>query len=168
MVHALSPPYAACCVRVTHAKARKERDCNGSLGEGVAILSEVRHFRIRQELLLRAKSKQARDFPAIEAFSNGSLAWNETQCWLQILYQERAWYMRRHPGINCSICESTYAWFRNYARVLNEMGFRRHAFLVFSYVRRRNDNLSAGDVEYLNAFAPKFSHKRLSKPYRCW
>ena len=77
-------------------------------------------------------------------------------------------YKRRHRGINCSICESTYAWFRNYARVLNEMGFRRHAFLVFYYVRRRNDNLSAGDVQYLNAFAPKLSHKRMCKPYRCW
>ena len=76
-------------------------------------------------------------------------------------------YKRRLKGVNCSVCEQTYAWFRHYARVLNEMRYRRHAFLVLYYVRRHNKCLAEGEADYLNEFAPSVPHARRKRSYAC-
>ena len=46
-------------------------------------------------------------------------------------------YKRRLRGVNGSVCEQTFSWFRGYARTLNEMSPLRHHFLVLVYVKRK-------------------------------
>lgn len=78
-------------------------------------------------------------------------------------YNHRA-IMRRLKGINTSVCEQVWSWLRNYASTMNHMSNRRHKFLLFSYVRRHNDMIAAGDVLHLNPFKATSSVcKRVSK-----
>ena len=62
---------------------------------------------------------------------------------------------RRLRESNTSVCEQTFAWFRNYARTLNEMRPCRHAFLVLLFVRMHNEMVKTGT----NLGNP-FVHKR--------
>ena len=75
-------------------------------------------------------------------------------------------YKRRLKGVNCSICEQTFAWFRGYARTLNEMRHRRHVFLALHYTRRHNENIHMGRVDYLNKFSVAKKNLK-SRSYEC-
>ena len=81
--------------------------------------------------------------------------------------KNNASYKRKLRGVNCSICEQTYSWLRNYARTLNEMRDLRHHFMVLHYVRRHNDNLKSGRVDYLNEFSQKFQKGKGNGHYDC-
>jgi hypothetical protein len=78
-------------------------------------------------------------------------------------------YRKLLKGVNCSICEQTFAWFRNYARSLNEMRLLRHKLTVLHYCRLHNENVDKGDIGYLNApAAMKRRTKKLHKgSYAC-
>ena len=70
-------------------------------------------------------------------------------------------------GLNGSIAESTFAWFRGYARCLNTMTPLRHRFLVLLYVKMHNQELENGSVDYLNEHSATGNAKRKSKSYSC-
>jgi hypothetical protein len=58
-------------------------------------------------------------------------------------------YARRLKGINTSIAEQTFSWFRNYARTMNEMRPARQKFLILYYVKMHNELVAAGTKEHL-------------------
>ena len=59
---------------------------------------------------------------------------------------------RRIKGVNTSVAEQVFSWFRGYARVLNEMRSLRHRFLVLYLCRRHNDLVDAGETSHLNQY----------------
>lgn len=56
---------------------------------------------------------------------------------------------RRISKMNTVICEQTFAWFRTYAKVFNEMSPLRHSFFVHYFVHRHNIYNAAGQADYL-------------------
>ena len=52
---------------------------------------------------------------------------------------------RRLRGVNTSVCEQTFSWFRNYARTMNELRPLRHRFLVLFYAKRHNELVAQKD-----------------------
>ena len=63
--------------------------------------------------------------------------------------------MRKLRGVNTSVCEQIFSWFRNYKGSFNTMTRFRHCFIVLYYVRRHNALVAAGDTIHLNAFSAK-------------
>ena len=72
----------------------------------------------------------------------------------------------RLRGINTSVAEQTFSWFRGYSKHLNEMRAVRHKFLVLYYIRCHNDLIAKGEADYLNEYA-YLNKKRSSKSYHC-
>lgn len=72
-------------------------------------------------------------------------------------------YKRRLRGVNTVVCEQLFAWFRNYARALNEMRPNRQMFLVLHYVKRHNLMLSQGDRVHLGSL----KRRRTRGTYPC-
>ena len=61
---------------------------------------------------------------------------------------------RRLKGINTSIAEQTWSWFRDYARTLDDMREERHCFIVLHFMKKHNEIISAGDTSRLNQYSP--------------
>ncbi|CAE7560210.1 unnamed protein product [Symbiodinium sp. CCMP2592] len=61
----------------------------------------------------------------------------------------------RLEGINTSIAEQTFAWFRGYASQFNTKSPRSHAFYVLLYVQRHNDLTRQGYRNHLNPFSAR-------------
>ena len=79
---------------------------------------------------------------------------------------------RRIKGINTSVSEQVFSWFRNYSRTMNEMRSDRHRLFVLHYCKMHNELIRAGDRSHLNEFAVrnktvKALQKRASRPYAC-
>ena len=73
--------------------------------------------------------------------------------------------MKRLKGVNTSVCEQVWAWFRGYARTLNKMNAKRHVFLVLACARRHNEMMSKCDKSHLSPVMP--SGKQRSGHYPC-
>ena len=74
---------------------------------------------------------------------------------------------RRCRGVNTSICEQTFSWFRGYARIFNELRPVRHRFIVRYFAKRHNDMVEANDFEHLNKHKADCRRKRKSHSYPC-
>lgn len=73
---------------------------------------------------------------------------------------------RRLKGVNTSVSEQTFAWFRNYARVLNTASPNHHHFLVLLFCRLHNDMVVAGEARHLNPHAAQM-RRRAGGSYPC-
>jgi hypothetical protein len=74
----------------------------------------------------------------------------------------------RLRGINSSVCEQTFSWFRGYASTLNTMSPIRHRFMVLRYCQLHNGLVESGDVGHLNPCAKTSKiRKRPSSSYHC-
>jgi len=77
---------------------------------------------------------------------------------------------RRLRGVNTSICEQTFSWFRGYARTFNELRSQRHEFIVHYFSAKHNTLVAAGDLDHLNAYSTdskKSNKRKASKGYHC-
>ena len=76
---------------------------------------------------------------------------------------------RRLRGVNTSICEQTFSWFRGYARVFNELRPKRHSFLVLYFAALHNSMVDAGDVGHMNRYNAegKGLTRKAIKGYHC-
>eukprot|EP00973_Karenia_brevis_P057155 7951213-Karenia_brevis.AAC.1 len=72
----------------------------------------------------------------------------------------------RIKGLNTSVAEQIYSWFRGYARQLNEMRPLRHQSLVLKFSALHNDAGAKSKCDYLNKFSPfkKSTKKQVSYP----
>ena len=61
----------------------------------------------------------------------------------------------RLRGVNTSVSEQVFSWFKMYARIFNEMTPSTHRFFVLYFCRLHNACVQDGDAEYLNAFSSK-------------
>ena len=72
----------------------------------------------------------------------------------------------RIKGLNTSIAEQTFSWFRGYSKVLNDMRPLRHRFAVLLFCKWQNDLVENGNAQYLNQY--KVHHKKKArKSYAC-
>ena len=69
---------------------------------------------------------------------------------------------KRLKGLNTSICEQTFSWFKNYGAMANEMRANRHKFLMLHFAVKHNEALEFGQAVYLRPHA-----KKRSQPYAC-
>ncbi len=74
--------------------------------------------------------------------------------------------MRRLRGVNTSVSEQVWAWFRGYCSTLNTMNPLRHRFFVLAYAKRHNAMINSGDVSHLPP-AMHSTTKRRSGHYPC-
>ena len=56
---------------------------------------------------------------------------------------------RRLKGVNTQVAEQSFAWFKGYARPLNEMTPLRHKFLVLYFAKLHNNYIEERNVGYL-------------------
>ncbi|CAK9079546.1 Uncharacterized protein SCF082_LOCUS38048 [Durusdinium trenchii] len=68
--------------------------------------------------------------------------------------------------VNTNLAEQVFAWFKNYAPVINEMRENRHRFLLLWLAKRHNDALLHGSASYLRSI-PNSKSKTTSKSYNC-
>ena len=68
---------------------------------------------------------------------------------------------------NSTICESTFAWFRGYARTVNEMSELRNRFVVLAYVKEHNECVKGDDTAYLNEYSATKPNIKLRNSYPC-
>ncbi|CAE8711661.1 unnamed protein product [Polarella glacialis] len=73
----------------------------------------------------------------------------------------------RFKGVNTSVAEQIFSWFRGYARTFNEMKDLRHMFLVVYYCKRHNMLIDNGDTKHLNKFSTHKKAKKVKKSYEC-
>ena len=57
--------------------------------------------------------------------------------------------------VNGTAAEQVFAWFRGYARTLNEMRPVRHKFVVLYYSTCHNNMIDDGDTSHLNQYSAK-------------
>ncbi|CAE7211717.1 ANKRD52 [Symbiodinium sp. KB8] len=62
---------------------------------------------------------------------------------------------RHFKGINTSAAEQVFAWFRNYARVLNEATAMRHSFKVLYFCKVHNTAMQKDGSSYLSQYPHK-------------
>ena len=74
---------------------------------------------------------------------------------------------RRLKGVNSQACEQTFAWFRHYASVLNEMNPLKHKFLVLVLVRKHNECVAKRDLDHLPAVASIVGRGKRHGKYGC-
>ena len=76
---------------------------------------------------------------------------------------------KRLDGINTSISEQVFNWFRSYARNMNKMNRFRHQFLVYYYCKLHNEILESEETRHLNkySFIAKGKKKRNQRRYEC-
>jgi hypothetical protein len=77
--------------------------------------------------------------------------------------------MNRLKGVNTSVSEQVFSWFRGYAVTLNNMTPSRHCFAILYYCRRHNVMVDKKDLSHCNPFASKKPSyvKPKPKPYSC-
>ena len=68
-------------------------------------------------------------------------------------------YRKRLAKVNCSVCEQTFSWFRNYARTMNEMRPARQEFLIMLYVKWHNELIASGETSHLSGLCSPDSHR---------
>ena len=85
------------------------------------------------------------------------------KCPCNPLYKKRL--AKRFKGVNSSACEQVFAWFRNYARLLNESSPMRHSFKVLYFVKLHNLAVDQKQAQYLNRHVR--SGKKAKQPYNC-
>ena len=73
----------------------------------------------------------------------------------------------RVKGINTSVSEQVFSWFRGYARVLNSMGGLRHKFLVLVYCKRRNDLTAETPITPVRGGLQTRLPKSKARAYQC-
>ena len=73
--------------------------------------------------------------------------------------------MKRIEGLNTSVAEQTFSWFRGYARSTNEMKPQRHQFLVPLYAKIHNALLERGATSHLNPYSCQRAKRKT--PYEC-
>ncbi|CAK9040263.1 Uncharacterized protein SCF082_LOCUS23452, partial [Durusdinium trenchii] len=73
---------------------------------------------------------------------------------------------QRVKGVNTNLAEQVFAWFKNYAPMINEMRENRHRFLLLWLAKRHNDALLHGSASYLRSI-PNSKSKTTSKSYNC-
>ena len=72
--------------------------------------------------------------------------------------------MRRIAGLNTSVAEKTFSWFRGYARSTNELKQPRRKFLVPLYAKFRNATIASGNTSHLNPYSHQ-KRKLAQTPY---
>ena len=73
---------------------------------------------------------------------------------------------RRLKGVNTSVSEQVFSWFRNYARILNEMKPKIHEFLVLYFCKLHNAVVKADGTKHLNPYSA-CNKKKNSTSYPC-
>ena len=73
---------------------------------------------------------------------------------------------KRIAGLNTSVAEQTFSWFRGYSRVLNDMRRARHRFAVLLFCKWHNNMVLQGNTHHLNKYKVQKA-KNASKPYAC-
>lgn len=73
---------------------------------------------------------------------------------------------QRVKGVNTNLAEQVFAWFKNYAPMINEMRENRHRLLLLWLAKRHNDALLHGSASYLRSI-PNSKSKTTSKSYNC-
>ena len=73
--------------------------------------------------------------------------------------------MRRIEGLNTSVAEQTFSWFRGYARSTNEMKPQRRQFLAPLYAKIHNALLERGATSRLNPYSCQRAKRKT--PYEC-
>jgi len=58
-------------------------------------------------------------------------------------------YAKRLRGVNTQVCEQTFSWFRNYARIMNEMDMLRQHFFILVFVKKHNKFIANGVSDHL-------------------
>ena len=71
----------------------------------------------------------------------------------------------RLKGVNTSIAEQTFAWFRGYAATLNTKARDAHIFTVLRYVERHNNLVRSKYTLHLNKFS---AHRRVARSVGVW
>ena len=82
---------------------------------------------------------------------------------------------RQLKGLNTSLSEQIFSWFRGYANTFNAMSPLTHHFYVILYSRRHNDLVRQNDTSHLNSYAApkkvaqnkKLMKRPASRPYAC-
>ena len=74
--------------------------------------------------------------------------------------------MRRIEGLNTVVAEQTFSWFRNYARTFDDLGRKRHHFLVYLYSSIHNELMESRLTSHLNTYAHRKKNAK-STPYGC-
>ena len=72
---------------------------------------------------------------------------------------------RRFADVNTSAAEQVFSWFRQYARVRNELSPHRHQMKVLLFCKLHNDLCRDGRPGYLSQFP--YKRKKVSKSYSC-
>ena len=67
---------------------------------------------------------------------------------------------RRLKGVNTSIAEQTFSWFRGYAASFNQTRPEFQRFIVLVYTAKHNDLVHKGEAVHLNPFS---AHKKTMK-----
>ena len=62
---------------------------------------------------------------------------------------------KRLNGINTSISEQIFSWFKRYAKTFNNLSTTRHHFLVLYFSHIHNVISSIGQLHHLNAFSTR-------------
>ena len=68
---------------------------------------------------------------------------------------------------NTSICEQVFfAWFRNFAAIMNGMKANRHTCFLLNMAKRHNEAIAKNKAGYLHPTSSAKTSKK-SKPYKC-
>ena len=69
-------------------------------------------------------------------------------------------------GLNTSLSEQVFSWFRGYANTFNSMSAETHKFYVLAYSRRRNVMTSKKDTAHLNVHAAAKKAAQANRLYK--
>ena len=67
-------------------------------------------------------------------------------------------------GINTSICEQVFSWFRNFTTNFNELRGNRHKFVMLYTAKKHNKAITSKSASYLR---PVIKKSHTSKSYGC-
>ena len=73
----------------------------------------------------------------------------------------------RIKGVNTSVSEQVFFWFRKYSSIINPMRQQRHRFLVLLFCKKHNRLCKSGAPPYLNAHTWQKSARKTGKKYAC-
>ena len=68
-------------------------------------------------------------------------------------------------GVNTSICEQVFSWFRHFSTSFNELRGNRHRFIILYMAKRHNQAIESNTAVYLRPIVHPAS--RRSSPYGC-
>ena len=69
---------------------------------------------------------------------------------VSIIQGYRKKLQQRILKVNTSLCEQVFAWFRNFAPIINEMRANRHKFFLLLLSKRHNESIEGGSTRYLH------------------